>query len=299
MKFSIFQSSRQGGRKYNQDRVAYSYSKDALLMVIADGMGGHMHGEVAAQITVQMTVESFQKQAKPLLKNPFDFMTGAIYAAHHGIADYASGHELMETPRTTCVICIIQEDFAYWAHVGDSRLYMFHGGKLVARTKDHSKVQQLFDDGKITEAQMLVHPDRNKIYNCVGGMIPPEIEFSKKMPVQAGDAFLLCTDGLWGSLSVNEIGAILEAYPINQALPELLDHAEFRGGEDGDNLSGIGMVWGEQRQAEPVSTASMPLNAMTTKMDMFDMSKEDGDITEADIERAIAEIQTAIQKYTK
>ena len=144
-------------------------------MVIADGMGGHMHGEVAAQITVQMTVESFQKQAKPTLKNPFDFMTGAIYAAHNAIADYANSHDLMETPRTTCVICVVQEDFAYWAHVGDSRLYLFHGTKLIARTKDHSKVQQLFDDGKITEAQMLIHPDRNKIYNCVGGIIPPEI----------------------------------------------------------------------------------------------------------------------------
>lgn len=299
MKFSIFQSSRQGGRKYNQDRVAYSYSKDALLMVVADGMGGHLHGEVAAQITVQMIIESFQKQAKPTLKNPFDFMTSAIYAAHHAIGDYATGHELMETPRTTCVVCIVQEDFAYWAHVGDSRLYMFHGAKLIARTKDHSKVQQLFDSGKITEEQMTVHPDRNKIYNCVGGLMPPEIEFSKKIPVQAGDAFLLCTDGLWGGLSNSEIGAILEAYPINQALPELLDHAEFRGGEDGDNLSGIGMVWGEQRQADPVSTASMPLNAMTTRMDVFGMPKDGGDITEEDIERAIAEIQTAIQKYSK
>ncbi|TCV84115.1 PP2C family protein-serine/threonine phosphatase [Sulfurirhabdus autotrophica] len=302
MKFSIYQSSRQGGRKYNQDRVAYSYSKEALLMVIADGMGGHLHGEVAAQITVQMIAESFQKQAAPVLSNPFDFLTEGIFAAHHAIGDYAVDHELLENPRTTCVACVIQGDAAYWAHVGDSRLYMFRGANLISRTRDHSRVQQLFEDGKITEEQMVTHPDRNKIYNCLGGMMPPEIEYSKKTPVREGDAFLLCSDGLWGELTNNEIAAILQTYPINQALPELLDHAEFRGGEDGDNLSGVAMIWGDPTrlvQQDPVSTAAMPVDTFTTKMDTFDIPKEGGDVTEEDIERAISEIQMAIKKYTK
>jgi len=70
VKFSIFQSSRQGGRRYNQDRLAYSYSRDALLMVVADGMGGHFHGEIASQIAVQFLVENFQKLATPALKDP-------------------------------------------------------------------------------------------------------------------------------------------------------------------------------------------------------------------------------------
>ncbi len=302
MKFSIYQSSRQGGRKYNQDRVAYSYSKEALLMVIADGMGGHLHGEVAAQITVQMIAESFQKQATPVLSNPFDFLTESIFAAHHAIGDYAVDHELLENPRTTCVACVIQGDAAYWAHVGDSRLYMFRGANLISRTRDHSRVQQLFEDGKITEEQMVTHQDRNKIYNCLGGMMPPEIEYSKKTPVREGDAFLLCSDGLWGELTNNEIAAILQTYPINQALPELLDHAEFRGGEDGDNLSGVAMMWGDPTrlvQQDPVSTAAMPVDTFTTKMDTFDIPKEGGDVTEEDIERAISEIQMAIKKYTK
>lgn len=303
MRFSIYQSSRQGGRKYNQDRVAYSYSKDALLMVVADGMGGHLHGEVAAQITVQMLAETFQKQARPTLRNPFDFLTGAMVAVHDAIDDYASQHDLLETPRTTCVACVVQNDLAYWAHVGDSRLYLFRGGQLVVRTRDHSRIQQLYEQGQITEAQMSTHPDRNKIYNCLGGLIPPDVELSKITPVVEGDTFLLCSDGLWSMLTVNEIASVVGAYPIDRALPELLDHAEFRGGEEGDNLSVLGMTWGgppRQAPAQSVSTATMPLDAFTTRLDRFDTAREgDGGVTDEEIEQAIAEIQMAIKKFSK
>ena len=305
MKFSIFQTSRQGGRKYNQDRIAYSYSKESLLMVVADGMGGHFHGELAAQVTVQLFTEMFQKQAKPILKDPQRFLNDAMFGAHEAIGAYAQQHDLLETPRTTCVACVVQQNHVIWSHVGDSRLYFFRGTDLVTRTLDHSKVQQLFEDGKITEAQMTTHPERNKIYNCLGGIMAPEVELSKRMPIRDGDTLLLCSDGLWSMLSVNEIASILDAYPITKAIPELLDHAEFRGGEEGDNLSAIGMTWGEQLSDAdnlPISTITMPLNTFTTQMDEFDVARAvQGEpmITDEDIERAISEIQTTIQKYSK
>src|SRR5574340_539350 len=107
MKFSIYQSSRQGGRKYNQDRVAYSYSKEALLMVVADGMGGHFHGEIAAQITVQLIAEMFQKQARPVLRDPLMFLDMAMHGVHSAIGDYSNENELLESPRTTCVAAVI------------------------------------------------------------------------------------------------------------------------------------------------------------------------------------------------
>jgi len=306
MKFSISQSSRQGGRKYNQDRVAYSYSKEALLMVLADGMGGHFHGEVAAQISVQMVTELFQKHARPALKDPLAFLNHALHNAHKAILSYADKHGLLESPRTTCVACIVQNNVATWAHVGDSRLYFFRGLKLVARTQDHSKVQQLFEQGRITEAEMLTHPERNKIYNCLGGILPPEVELSRRVPIQAGDSILLCTDGVWGVLAETEIASILDTYTITTAVPELLDHAEFRGGEEGDNLSAIGMTWGEpQRRGlhqDTVSTAAMPADEVSTQLDPFSVAHEAGSkpaVTEADIEKAIAEIQSAIKKYSK
>ncbi len=306
MKFSIFQQSRQGGRKYNQDRVAYSYSREALLMVVADGMGGHFHGEVAAQITVQMVAEMFQKHAQPLLKDPQRFLAHALQSAHEAILDYAAKHNLLESPRTTCVACVVQQGHACWVHVGDSRLYMFRGMRLLARTKDHSKVQQLFDQGKISEAEMYTHPERNKIYNCLGGFLPPEVEISKRIPIRDGDTIVLCTDGVWSVLSVAEIASILDTYNITRAVPELLDHAEFRGGEEGDNLSAIGMTWGEPVKRglhhEAISTAQMPDQDITTRMDPFNVQSDPAarqPVTEDDIERAIAEIQEAIKKFSK
>lgn len=306
MKFSIFQQSRQGGRKYNQDRVAYSYSKDAVLMVVADGMGGHFHGEVAAQITVQLITETFQKQARPHLKDPARFLANAMQASHEAILDYSNKHNLMESPRTTCVAAIVQQDHAYWAHVGDSRLYLFRGQRMLSRTKDHSKVQQLFDEGRISEAEMYTHPERNKIYNCLGGFLPPEVEPSRRTPIREGDTLLLCSDGVWAVLSPAEIGSILDTYNITRAVPELLDHAEFRGGEEGDNLSAVGMTWGEPQQRglhhESISTAQMPQQEVTTRLDPFNVQSDPASrqpVTEDDIERAIAEIQTAIKKYTK
>ena len=304
MKFSIFQSSRQGGRRYNQDRLAYSYSRDALLMVVADGMGGHFHGEIASQIAVQFLVENFQKLATPALKDPFRFLIDTINQAHAAIGDYVLAHGLSDHPRTTCVACVVQGDHAYWAHVGDTRLYFFHGGKLASRTRDHSLVQQLFEQGKITEDEMTTHPERNKVYSCLGGPIPPDIELSRKKLLHEGDTLLLCSDGLWGLLSTDEIVSILNAYPIATAVPELLDHAESRGGESGDNLSAIGMHWGDEKSFTPrsISTAAMPLDTYTVQLDTFSVGRGtegEQDVTEADIERAIAEIQATIRKYSK
>lgn len=275
-------------------------------MVVADGMGGHFHGEIAAQMTVQLVAEMFQKQAHPTLRDPLFFLDQAMHAVHEAISDYSAENELLESPRTTCVAAVIQRNMAYWAHVGDSRLYFFRQGHLVTRTQDHSRVQQMFEQGLITEEQMTSHPERNKIYNCLGGMMPPEVELSRRTPIEAGDVLMLCSDGLWGSLSVNEIGAILNTYPLDQAIPELMDHAEFRGGQEGDNLSAIAMAWGGQQggaqAAGGVSTEMMPLDSFTTQLDSLHApSLKSGEeiVSDDDIEKAIAEIQLAIKKYSK
>ena len=149
MRFTIFQESRKGSRKVNQDRLAYTYSRDTLLLVVADGMGGHAGGEIAAQIAVRLFIERFQQEAKPVLKNPLKFLQDTMLRAHAALGSYANQFSMLETPRTTCVCCIVQAGHAYWAHVGDSRLYLFRQGGLIGSTKDHSKVQYLVDQGII------------------------------------------------------------------------------------------------------------------------------------------------------
>ncbi len=297
MKFTIYQASRQGGRKNNQDRVAYSYSRDALLMVVADGMGGHLHGEVAAQIAVQVLTEYFQRLAKPRLSDPQDFLNDTILRAHYSINDYAVEHDLLEIPHTTCVAVVVQDGTAYWAHVGDSRLYYFSEGKLLSRTEDHTAVAQLVREGLISEEEALTHPDRNKVSNCLGGYMAPVVECSMPMPMHDADTMLLCSDGIWGSVTIPEIAAILQAYSLEDAVRHLMDHAEFRGGENGDNLSLVTMTWGEPKEpgGETISTLSLPENVFTTQIDKPQPGKA-ATISDDEIERAIAEIQNAIQK---
>ena len=169
MKFTIFQESRVGRRRTNQDRVAYCYSREALLMILADGMGGHLHGEVAAQIAVQFVTQSFQREAKPSLPDVVLFLPRALSSAHHAILDYAFDKNLPDAPRTTVVACIVQDSQAYWAHAGDSRLYLLRRGGVAAQTRDHSRVQMMMDQGLLDAEGAAKHPSRNRIYSCLGG----------------------------------------------------------------------------------------------------------------------------------
>lgn len=298
MKFSIFQASRQGGRRYNQDRLAYAYSREALLMVIADGMGGHFHGELAAQIAVQMLSDSFRGKARPTVARPAEFLREGFLNAHHAINDYARAHQLTESPRTTCVACVVQDGSAYWAHSGDSRLYYFRAGRPLYRTRDHSLVQQLFEQGRISAAQMATHPDRNKIYSCLGGNNFPEVELSHEIAMRDNDVLLLCSDGLWGQLDLNEISAILEKFPLNTAVPQIMDHAELRGGEKGDNLSAIALRWGDESHffaERAISAAAVPPGASYSSLEKFHSGAGEG----PEIEQAVDEIESIIKKYSK
>jgi serine/threonine protein phosphatase PrpC len=300
MKFTIYQASRQGGRKNNQDRVAYSYSREALLMVVADGMGGHMHGEIAAQIAVQTLTDQFQKAAKPRLADPMAFLADAITRGHFAINDYAVDQDLLEIPHTTIVAAVVQDNTAYWAHVGDSRLYLFSDGSLVARTEDHTAVAKLVREGIISEEEASHHPERNRVSNCMGGYVSPQVECNAPIPLHDADTMLLCTDGIWGMINSNEMAALLHAYTLDDAVRHLMDHAEFRGGEHGDNLSLVAMTWGQPRlpSKDSISTLALPDGGITTQINALRPLPNTPAVSDDEIERAIAEIQQAIQKIS-
>ena len=304
MKFTIYQESRLGGRRDNEDRLAHSYSRDALLMVVADGMGGHYYGEIAAQIAVQTLIENFQRQANPRLENPFLFLQQSILNGHCAIADFSEEHHLKDSPRTTCVACIVQDNIAYWAHAGDSRLYLMRGGRVLTRTRDHSRIQLLLEQGIITPAQAAVHPERNRVYSCLGGPGLPDIEFSHKTPLEEGDVLALCTDGIWNVISDETIAASLDSDNLIQAVPAMLDNVELRGGDNADNFSIVAVRW-EDRYVESdsffsISTHSMPVDSVTTVLDAFGRNPNyKSELSEEEIERAIEEIRNAIQKYAK
>jgi serine/threonine protein phosphatase PrpC len=219
MRFTIFQESRQGDRKGNEDRIGYSYSREVLLMVVCDGMGGHMEGEVAAEIAVNEITRRFQQEARNRLRKPPEFMLSAINAAHHAIVGYAVEKNLLECPRTTCVVCVVQNGSAYWAHAGDSRLYVLRGGNLLAQTSDHSRVQQMIDSGILTPEAAARHPDRNKIFSCLGGVVPPQITLGREFPLQVGDTIVLSTDGFWAQIPPPLMGSMLRRQGVVDLFP--------------------------------------------------------------------------------
>lgn len=305
MRFTIFQDSRKGARRINQDRIAYTFSRDTLLLVVADGMGGHAGGEIAAQICTRLYVERFQQEAKPVLKNPFKFLRDTMLRAHEALGSYASQFSLLETPRTTCVACIVQANNAYWAHAGDSRLYLYRQGALLAQTKDHSKVQYLVDQGIIAAEEAMVHPDRNKVFSCLGGMAEPVIDLSKRTPLRNGDVLVMCTDGVWSVMGRDDLATAFTSTPILQTGPQMMREAEKRGGPDGDNLSAIVVRWGPESGADEPSTITeaMALGEFQTQLDrtltLGDRTGVDRDLSDDEIERAIEEIQSTIQRYRK
>lgn len=299
MKFTIFQNSRQGPREYNQDRLAYSYSKDALLLVVADGMGGHRHGEIAAQLAVATMTEAFQRLAVPTLSSPAKFLIDNIQQVHDMIDQLTQEREMLESPRTTIVAAVVQRGMLYCAHVGDSRLYHFRDGHLLYRTEDHSIVQSLYSKGIINKDEMSTHPYRHKVYSCLGGDTPPKIDLSDRQELAEGDTILLCTDGVWGAVPDEQIKQILSGVSITDNVTRLLNQAETVSKEQGDNMSAIGLQWGDKQSSSlAVSTLAMAMGATTTIMNPVAQpdSSLNTDLSDDDIERTIAEIQQALQK---
>jgi serine/threonine protein phosphatase PrpC len=287
MKFAIYHESRIGHRKNNQDRLGYTHSRRALLAVVADGMGGHNKGEVAAQLAVDTLLGAFQREATPLIADPFRFLQNGFEDAHRALAAYTEEQGMSDSPRTTCVACLVQDGIAYWAHVGDSRLYLLRHGRIQSSTRDHSRVRLLIDQGKISEAEAASHPDRNKVYTCIGGPTPPDIEFSRKTPLEAGDVVALCTDGVWGVLSPDFIVSSLLADNLQQGATQLMDSAEEAGGMGGDNLSLLAFRWENAAdEAAADKTAAAPAAPVESVPPLSD----------EDIARALAALRSNLKQ---
>jgi serine/threonine protein phosphatase PrpC len=302
VRFTIFQDSRVGDRETNEDRVGYSYSRDVLLLVIADGMGGHAQGEVAAEIAVAEITRRFQQEARNKLKRPFDFLVSAIQSAHRAIVSHAVERNLLECPRTTCVACIVQNGRAFWAHAGDSRLYVLRRGELIAATHDHSKVQQLIDAGALTQEAAAKHPDRNKIFSCLGGVVPPIIDAGHDLALEVGDTIMLSTDGFWSQIPASILGTMLRKQGLVDLMPGLIGEAHRRARGESDNVTVVAMTWENQEDPNIADTQSLDDEQFASSSNTTQQLGPAGpveDVTDEDIERAIEEIQNAIRKVPR
>ena len=294
MRFSIFQESKTGGRKSNQDRMGYCYTRDAVLFALADGMGGHPEGEMAAQIALQTLAALFQVSAKPKIADPGTFLREAVMAAHHQLLGYAKERGLTDTPRTTVVACIVQGGMAQWVHCGDSRLYVVRHGELLMRTRDHSYLEKQSEGGARLE-----HITRNILFTCLGSATKPVFDVTGPVMLQQGDKLLLCSDGLWGSLSDDEIVKHLAGKGVSVAVPDLVENALRVAGEQSDNVTALAMEWETPDAFEStlgISTDSISDVVFASTIQAGGMDTCADDLDEATIERSIAEINEAIRR---
>jgi len=230
-------AQHQGDRKEQQDRVAllpHPKGGGVALAAVADGMGGHTGGALAAQQVIH-TARNNLEQFSARNEAAQGMLGSSLNEAHMLIK--ASRFMNEKDPHSTAVMLLLQPGRVSWAHCGDSRLYRFRGDQLSFRTIDHSYVEQLVAKGKISSEQALVHPNRNILITSLGGNEVPKIDFGETDDLQAGDSFLLCSDGLWGYFSDAELGGVIAAYSAREASDILISRARERAQGEGDNVS--------------------------------------------------------------
>lgn len=298
MKFSVFQVSRKGGRQLNEDRMGYSYTRSSGILLLADGMGGHPEGEVAAQLALQAMSALYQKQATPVIEDVPAFLTAAIMAAHRHIIKYAIEKGMLDTPRTTVVAAVVQNGTASWAHCGDSRLYLVREGQLLVRTRDHSYLEQPPKGHAATRLSQ--HTNRNILFTCLGSPAKPTFDLAGPVTLQQGDKLMLCSDGLWGTLSDDEIVEQLDAGVVGETVPAMVDMALQRAGATSDNVTAIALEWESPDVIDPPAhdepTVRIEDSLFTSTVQSGGLDDEDEELDDAAIERSIAEINEAIRR---
>lgn len=230
-------AQHQGDRKEQQDRVAilsHPRQRGVVLAVVADGMGGHAGGALAAEQVVH-TAKTCLEHFSPSEESPLRLLEGAMLETHAMIK--ASRFMNEKDPHSTAVMLLLQAKQVTWAHCGDSRMYRFSDGKPVFRSVDHSYVEHLIANGRITPEEALTHPNRNVLITSLGGKDEPKFDFGGAGDLADGDSFLLCSDGLWAYFDDAEMGAIIAENSAHKASEILIEQARQRAAGGGDNLS--------------------------------------------------------------
>jgi len=281
MQFEIGRTSRLGNREINQDRLTAIESAQGAVLVLGDGLGGKPGGELAAQTLIDSIREELALNPLPA-DYPRKFLHELVRRAHHAILMAGAEQQPPLAPGSTAVVCLVQDRKVWWAHVGDSRFYLIRDGLPLYRTQDHSYVEQLYQEGRISLRKTHDHPMRNYVTQCIG-LFPhePEITVSKGIDLIEGDVLLLCSDGFWEPLDDAQIGAVIETGKLNDSLNLLAERAESSKYPRSDNTSAIAMRIVSLQQPQTRQRAT----------------QRSGKGKRGKLNDAIAEIERAIKKY--
>lgn len=224
--------SSQGCREHNEDSYLMRTKDNFGLFVVADGLGGHGHGEIASKEAVKSIENCFMKFSGN--EEPAVFLKRALTEAQDAIEKCQSSYSDDKPMSSTAVCLMIDGNKAVWVHIGDSRLYMFRNNELLLRTRDHSIPQMLVKLGTITEDEIRSHPDRSRLL-CTLGMPWTGYEpftLSEPVVINEGDAFLLCTDGFWEYITEKEMCACLKSTKNTQEWLQAMTDVVLQNGKD-------------------------------------------------------------------
>ena len=278
--------------------MGYCYTRDSGIFLLADGMGGHPEGEVAAQLALEAMSAAYQKEATPEIADVDAFLKSALMLAQRKIMSYAIHKGMSDTPRTTLVALVLQNGHASWIHCGDSRLYLVRQGELLARTRDHSYSEQR--QGADSTVVVTSNVNRNILFSCLGSPTKPVYDVAGPVPLLQGDRILLCSDGLWGSVSDVDIVYQLGLKTVAHAVPELVEKALQKAGDGSDNVTVLALDWEtpdvNDSSDSRISTESIRNGVFASTFQADGPDSMGDDLDDAAIERSIAEINEAIRR---
>jgi len=233
----FYQLTLAGDREINQDFMAHIINESYALFVVADGLGGHHAGEKASRFFCQGLLRFADIYSKQVLQNPMEAFSAWTVAAVDEMkrlfAFDKSGHDA----HTTCAILYLNERQVLTAHCGDSRIYRMNPQQIVWRTRDHSVPQQLLDEGKITEQEMALHPEQNRLTRSINILKAHEVEINLYPPMKKGETFVLCSDGFWEYAKPTELLKLAAPASGKDELGKLAQLAVLRARGRSDNVT--------------------------------------------------------------
>ena len=247
MQIEYAKVSAVGDREDNQDRADVVVSENSALMLVFDGMGGHSDGAWAAETGLKVVRDMYTSLKQPVF-DPQGFLYMALSKAHDEVVALGADTDVDFRPRATCAVCLVQEGHAFWAHIGDSRIYQVRNEAVLTRSRDHSHVEVLIQEGAISEEEAQDHPMRNFVECCIGGdAAVPDMSIAGGKKLEPGDVLLACSDGLWSGMSDDEMAAI--GVPGNNNLADNLKTLSMRAlsvnSPHSDNTTGTALRWND------------------------------------------------------
>lgn len=241
MQWSVEEISLLGDRDENQDRVVQWQHGGVAVGVVADGLGGHTGGALASEFFCEgLRASSAEFLPRVLAATTDDLKTAAqgwVMAAAEAMRAAIRAESATLSPLTTCAVAVVDSESVITIHVGDSRIYRLSADGVRWRSRDHSVVQLLLDDGEITEAEMGTHPEQGKLLRAVGmdGEVRPAVR--RHAALAGGEALLLCSDGFWEHVSQEEMCWLVSTGTTS--LPALAEAAVSRAAGKSDNVTAL------------------------------------------------------------